>query len=166
MLGTAPWDVVVVVDRVDVLPAFAHGAAVVAAGGSGVDDFHGARVGWLGPVGTDADAGSREGIRDDAHGAAVPPVAGIAPLPAANTPGSAMGSRNGGCGRDVGPFDLGWLAVCTLAWICWAVGSRSQANNEPNGKCCTTGNLESTSAWYIFSIPYRCTAACQENNLT
>lgn len=34
-----------------------------------------------------------------------------------------------------------------------AFGSRSQLNREPNGKCCTTGNLDSTSALYILIIP-------------
>lgn len=34
-----------------------------------------------------------------------------------------------------------------------AFGSWSQRNKEPNGKCCTTGNLESTSALYILIMP-------------
>lgn len=34
-----------------------------------------------------------------------------------------------------------------------AFGSWSQRNREPNGKCCTTGNFESTSALYILIIP-------------
>lgn len=32
-------------------------------------------------------------------------------------------------------------------------GSRSQRKREPIGKCCTTGNLERTSALYIFIMP-------------
>lgn len=34
-----------------------------------------------------------------------------------------------------------------------AFGSRSQLNREPNGKCCTTGNFDSTSALYILIMP-------------
>ena len=34
-----------------------------------------------------------------------------------------------------------------------AFGSRSKLNSEPKGKCWTTGNLERTSALYIFIMP-------------
>jgi hypothetical protein len=49
--------------------------------------------------------------------------------------------------------DFGWLDVCTLAWMDFAFGSFSQAKSEPKGKCWTTGNLERTSALYIFIMP-------------
>jgi hypothetical protein len=87
----------------------AHGAVVVPpGGGKGVEEVHGALVGWFGPLG--ADGGIREGTRDDVHGAvAMPPLlVGI--------PDSAIGSRNAGCGLEEG-VALGWLVVCTLACI-------------------------------------------------
>lgn len=46
-----------------------------------------------------------------------------------------------------------WLATCTEGAVAVALGSRSQLKREPKGKCCTTGNLERTSAMYIFSMP-------------
>lgn len=35
-----------------------------------------------------------------------------------------------------------------------ASGSWSQLKSEPNLKCCTTGNLDRTSALYILIIPW------------
>lgn len=49
---------------------------------------------------------------------------------------------------------LGWLDVWTLACMVFALGSFSQAKREPKGKCCTTGNLERTSALYILIMPF------------
>lgn len=59
-------------------PRAAHGAVVEppVGGGSGVEEAHGALVGWLGPLGT----GAAWAIpREEAQGAAVPTVGGIAP---------------------------------------------------------------------------------------
>lgn len=143
--------------------ALVHGAAVVPpGGGNGVEDVHGALVGWFGPLGICM--GARPGTRDDAHGAAVPGPGAIPLLDL--VPGSAMGSRKPGCGLIEGDAAVarGWLAVCTLAWICCATGSFSQVNSDPKGKCCTTGNLDSTSALYIFNMPCRAVLACNLRN--
>ena len=43
--------------------------------------------------------------------------------------------------------------MCTLAAMAGADGSGVQAKREPKGKCWTTGNLERTSALYIFIMP-------------
>lgn len=61
------------------------------------------------------------------------------------------------------PFDAmevleGWIDVFTEVGGGEAVGSSSQLNKDPNGKCCTTGNLDNTSALYILIIP--CNLAC------
>jgi hypothetical protein len=48
---------------------------------------------------------------------------------------------------------LGCEAVCTLAAMAGADGSGVQAKRDPKGKCWTTGNLERTSALYIFIMP-------------
>ena len=119
----------------------------------------GALVGAIGPGGN-LDVSERD-VRDDggflgvafalsavAHGAAVP-VAGVvvAFAQGALVPDSAAGP--GGA----------WGRACVVwAWGCWfwggmAFGSGSKLNNEPKGKCCTTGNLERTSALYILSMP-------------
>lgn len=74
--------------------------------------------------------------------------------------GSASGSRNGGWGRAVGAVlegvedAFGCEAVCTVAWIFFALGSGEKEKREPKGKCWTTGYLERTSALYIFIMPY------------
>jgi len=149
VLGSVPC----VFDVDAVPPGLTHGAAVAFSGDSGVEDAHGARVGWFGPLGT-AGPWPRRGTRADTHGAAVPLAGGIPLLLLlVDIPGSASGSRSAGVCFDDDALDLGWLDVCTLAWICLAAASFSQANIDPKGKCCTTGNLDSTSAWYIFSMP-------------
>lgn len=51
-------------------------------------------------------------------------------------------------GRDWGPE-----AVCIEVGGGIALGSRSQLKRNPKGKCCTTGNLDSTSALYILIMP-------------
>jgi len=55
----------------------------------------------------------------------------------------------------VGPSRLGWLDVCAEVWGGGAVGSWDQGKREPKWKCWTTGNLERTSAEYIFIMPWR-----------
>lgn len=55
---------------------------------------------------------------------------------------------SGWTGRACGP-DVEWAVVAGAM----ALGSRSQLNREPNGKCCTTGNFDKTSALYILTIP-------------
>lgn len=77
-----------------------------------------------------------------AHGAFVPLSAlGRAP---ADDGGPASGLTGRPCGPEV---------VCTVDGGGRAYGSRSQLNSEPNGKCWTTGNLDRTSALYIFIMP-------------
>jgi hypothetical protein len=52
------------------------------------------------------------------------------------------------------PIEEGCCCECTLGPADFAAsGSRSHLKNWPKGKCCTTGNLPSTSASYIFSMP-------------
>ena len=91
-------------------PDLAHGAAVAPpGGGNGVADAHGALVGWFGPAGT-AGPCARDGMRDDAHGAAVPlppPGNPVVAHGAAVPPDSARGSLSAGCGLAVGALDLG-----------------------------------------------------------
>lgn len=48
---------------------------------------------------------------------------------------------------------MGWFAMCMLCWGAAASGFVSQENSEPKGKCCTTGNLERTSALNILIMP-------------
>lgn len=83
---------------------------------------------------------------DATHGAAV--------APGTEVPGWLHGARvpavTGG-----GTVDLFACWECVVGGGAVALGSRSQLNREPNGKCCTTGNLESTSALYILIMPYR-----------
>ncbi len=55
----------------------------------------------------------------------------------------------------VGPSRMGWLDVCAEVWGGGAVGSWDQGKREPKWKCWTTGNLERTSAEYIFIMPWR-----------
>lgn len=52
------------------------------------------------------------------------------------------------------------VGFCEYEEVCGAVGggttafgSWSQRKRDPNGKCCTTGNFESTSALYILIMP-------------
>lgn len=105
MLGSAPRGAV---ERT--APGLAHGAPVAPPGsGAGAEDAHGALVGWFGPAGT-AGPWAREGMREEAQGAAVPLPLGPPPfdaLGAAVTPGSASGSRITGWGLAVGAFDFG-----------------------------------------------------------
>jgi hypothetical protein len=57
---------------------------------------------------------------------------------------------------DGGIFDMrdcGCDVVCTEVVGAGALGLRSQRKREPKGKCCTTGNLERTSALYILIMP-------------
>lgn len=118
--------------------SFVQGARV---GGMAVGvgrDAQGARV--LAP--TPADAVSGDGRAVDAHGAAVPA------MPAFRDPfvpfTGVMVVATG--------FD-GWLATCLVILTGFASGSCSQLYKLPNGKCCTTGNLDTTSALYILSMP-------------
>jgi hypothetical protein len=128
---------------------------MVGGGGAGVLLAQGALVGWLTPLGTPGPAAPL------AHGAAVPMappgladddvviMAGVSP--------TASGSRSAGCGRAVVVVDedddFGCEAVWTVAWIFFAFGSGAKEKREPKGKCWTTGNLERTSALYIFIMP-------------
>ena len=102
---------------------FAHGAAVplLGGGGAGVRLAHGAFVGWFGPLGTPAPA-PRAVAQGAAVTAGIPPAGALVPVPAPavahgaavptippGTPllgmpveGSAIGSRNAGCGLAVG----------------------------------------------------------------
>lgn len=72
-------------------------------------------------------------LEDAAHGAAVPAE---------------------GCG-GAGAVDVAVAVVVLLLWAggAAALGSASHENREPNGKCCTTGNLDRTSALYILIMP-------------
>ena len=71
-------------------------------------------------------------------------------------PGSALGRAveddggpaSGTTGRPCGP-DVAWTVVGGMT----ALGSRSKLKRDPNGKCCTTGNFDRTSALYILIIP-------------
>lgn len=51
------------------------------------------------------------------------------------------------------PSLTGWLAAWTEGAGAAASGSGSKLKREPKRKCCTTGNLDRTSALYIFSMP-------------
>ena len=104
----------------------------------------GAFVGGI-PVGRAAEGGLDHGAVVDS----IPPGAQDAFVPS--------------CGRGlaVGTFDaadwlIGWFAVWTESVAGAAFGSCSQLNNDPNGKCWTTGYLDRTSALYILIIPYSC----------
>lgn len=115
-------------------------------------------MGAIGPGGILEVSGRAEGagaavVPDAAHGATVGPAVGggldaaaqgaLVPLP-----GAGIVAGAGSFGRDWGPE-----AVCTEAGGGMALGSRSQLKRNPNGKCCTTGNLPSTSPLYIFIMP-------------
>lgn len=114
--------------------------------------------------------GSREAVVD-AHGAAVEAIPG--PLPVAAFAQGALVDGIPLCGWAFGicwaqgaavpvelfmptpaPEEGGCCCACTLgpAEVA-ASGSRSHLKNFPKGKCCTTGNLPSTSASYIFNMP-------------
>lgn len=61
---------------------------------------------------------------------------------------------------------------CDAAAMLWvvggggtALGSRSQLSKDPKGKCCTTGNLDSTSALYILIMPYHSTSLVLEDSI-
>lgn len=98
MLGTVPR-----VDDDAAAPGLAHGAVVVPPGGGNeVEEAHGALVGWLGPAGTPGPC-ARDGIREEAHGAAVP-LAGILVECISD---SARGSRNAAWGRAASVVDFG-----------------------------------------------------------
>lgn len=104
---------------------------------------HGARVGAIVPgtlevsaiIGVPLGFGDALGPLVLAHGALVP--------------------GPGGCGADepVSSVLRGAAAAWAAAIGATVLGSRSQLNNDPNGKCWTTGNLESTSALYILIMP-------------
>lgn len=55
---------------------------------------------------------------------------------------------------DIDDDVVGWLARCIECCGEPALGSCSQEKREPKWKCCTTGNLERTSALNILIIPY------------
>lgn len=121
----------------------------------------GARVGAIGPggnrdvsvseVGICTLDGGAAGPRAAAQGAAVPPGGGavvgcpVAVAHGALVPGPAA----------AGALGRGWDVdeVCAVCGGGMALGSRSQLKREPKGKCCTTGNLERTSALYILIMP-------------
>lgn len=48
---------------------------------------------------------------------------------------------------------VGWLIMCTPCVGAGAAGSTSHEKREPKGRCCTTGNFESTSALNILIMP-------------
>ena len=100
-------------------------------------------------VGIGALDGGTAGPRAAAQGAAVPPGGGavVAVAQGALVPGPAA----------AGAFGRGWDVdeVCAVCGGGIALGSRSQLKREPKGKCCTTGNLERTSALYILIMPWR-----------
>lgn len=54
---------------------------------------------------------------------------------------------------DIGEFAMGWSVKCIEFSGVVASGSFSQEKREPNWKCCTTGNLERTSALNILIMP-------------
>lgn len=128
------------------------GSAAPAAG-PGAAFAHGALVGAIGPDGSrevSGRVGPLVGPRAVAQGAAVPLVGGTACdvahgalVPGPETWGASVCR---GCGAD---------EVWTVDGWGMAFGSRSQLNKEPKGKCCTTGNLDSTSALYILIMPCR-----------
>lgn len=70
-----------------------------------------------------------------------------------------VGTEEGGFGAEVSlaPWnegcEEGWEFVCVVAIGIGASGLCVQENRDPKGKCWTTGNLERTSALYIFIIP-------------
>lgn len=70
-----------------------------------------------------------------------------------------VGTVDGGLGADVSlaPWNDGWddgcEFVCVVAIGIGAFGFCIHGNRDPNGKCCTTGNFDNTSALYILIIP-------------
>lgn len=138
-------------------------------GGCGADDCDAAQGALVGAIGPGAvleapSAGLAPGklsLRAAAHGAAVGPIEGRrdsepAVAHGALVPASTLGRAvlddappSGTFGRAWGP-DVAWTVVGGAT----ALGSLSQLNRDPKGKCCTTGNLDKTSALYIFTIPY------------
>lgn len=100
MLGTVPR----VADEA-AAPGLAHGAVVVPpGGGKGVEDAHGALVGWSGPAGTPG-PWARIGMRDEAGAGPLERTLVVCGL------ASARGSRIVGTGRAEGAFDFGWEEV-------------------------------------------------------
>lgn len=137
----------------------APGALVEGIELEGILELPGREVGGL--VGPPAKDAWEPSLLDPAHGAAVAPVGASLVFDSdlaqgAWVPASGMGRAaategmpgSGAVGRAWGPED-----VCTVEGGGMAFGSRSQLNREPNGKCCTTGNFERTSALYILIIP-------------
>ena len=55
---------------------------------------------------------------------------------------------------EVGISCLGWFAIWMETAGSCASLSLSKLNNDPKGKCWTTGNLDNTSALYILSMPW------------
>ena len=108
----------------------AHGAAVAAP----------ALVVGMGPP---LDQGADKGGGLLAQGAAVAWLAWVGARGAATLPAA----------DEAKPSLTGWLAAWTEAGGGVAVGSWSKLKREPRRKCCTTGNLDRTSASYIFSMP-------------
>lgn len=141
------------------------------------EDAQGALVGAMGPGGILEVSGIDGGILDvlpvavpvgtsllaPAHGAAVAPIGGADPIPGPAVAHGALvpdpgiglaevvedGPASGATGRAWGP-DVVWTVVGGAT----AFGSRSKLKRDPNGKCCTTGNLERTSALYILIMPW------------
>lgn len=126
------------------------------------DAVHGALVGAIGPGGSRDVSGRAVAVDSPgmhpsllaAHGAAVPAPTGAAGVPVAQ---GALVPDGGICPADGTAGSLGWDCVADV----WtdvlsgtAFGSRFQLKREPKGKCCTTGNLDSTSALYILIIPW------------
>lgn len=137
----------------------AGGALVEAIEPGGILEVPGREVGSLG--GPSAKDAWELSLLDPTHGAAVAPVGGSlvfdsdlaqgawVPAPGMGRAAATEGMPcSGAVGRAWGPED-----VCTVEGGGIAFGSRSQLNREPNGKCCTTGNFERTSALYILIIP-------------
>jgi hypothetical protein len=87
----------------------------------------------------------------DAHGAEVFSIVGADAFAQGACVDSLLLFPVARCGVEVDR--KGWFAVWAVLTGTFASGSRSKLKREPNGKCCTTGNLPSTSASYIFNMP-------------
>ena len=81
------------------------------------------------------------------------PVAQGAPVPARPPDGTVPPRADGPIMLVLPPIGAGWLDVCAEVGAGGALGSVSQLNKDPKGKCCTTGNLAKTSAAYILIMP-------------
>lgn len=147
-------------------------------GGGACLPAHGARVGAMGPGGN-RDASGRVAADGDiaapaplavTHGAVVDLIGGAVSVPAPavaqgalvpnSTLGRAVGTallpESGTTGRPCGPE-----VECTVVGGGIALGSRSKLNNDPKGKCWTTGNFDRTSALYIFTMPWKMVSSAQ-----